>query len=149
MGHRQAPQGVRSQKKTRKVFDSRHARLGEYEEEMHGMQRVAKAAPPPSAAAAKTPGKLPKWKAQSSALRQAMDYNKKMAQAKKDGISLASLPPPPATLAEADDRIECPHCSRKFNAKAAERHIPKCSEIRAKPSTLRRGAGGGAAKGRR
>lgn len=140
-------------KKTRKVFDSRHARLGEYEEEMRSVarNRPRPSAPPParSAPGGGGEGKLPKWKAQSSALRQAMEYNRKMAEAKKNGIALSSLPPPPATSAEADDRIECPHCQRKFNAKAAERHIPKCSEIRAKPSTLRRGAGGGAAKGRR
>jgi len=144
-----------SARKTRKVFDSRSARLGEYQEEVRNAQRGRRPEKPPAAARAggggdgEGGGKLPKWKAQSSALRQAMDYNRKMAQAKKDGVAISSLPPPPATSAEADDRIECPHCARKFNSKAAERHIPKCSEIRAKPSTLRKGAGGGAAKGRR
>lgn len=40
--------------------------------------------------------------------------------------------------------VECPHCQRTFNPKSAERHIPKCSSIRAKPKTLLRGAGRGA-----
>ena len=77
------------------------------------------------------------------------------------------LPPPPPTDNDYDDRVQCPHCLRKvcrattgasplawlcifscvwhvqFNATAAERHIPKCSSIRAKPKTLVRGAGPG------
>ena len=31
------------------------------------------------------------------------------------------------------DRVPCPHCGRKFNQKAAERHIPRCQEIGTKP----------------
>ena len=33
------------------------------------------------------------------------------------------------------------HCGRRFNAMAAERHIPKCTSIMAKPKTLARGGG--------
>ena len=54
------------------------------------------------------------------------------------------LPPPPPVDEEYDDRVQCPHCMRKFNATAAERHIPKCSSIRAKPKMLVKGGGGGA-----
>ena len=46
---------------------------------------------------------------------------------------------------EFDDRMPCPHCGRKFNAHAAERHIPKCASIVTRPRTLVRGRGGGAA----
>ena len=35
-----------------------------------------------------------------------------------------------------DDRISCPHCGRKFNADVAERHIPKCLQIKAKPNAV-------------
>jgi hypothetical protein len=28
--------------------------------------------------------------------------------------------------AEADDRIQCPYCGRKFNENAAQRHIDFC-----------------------
>ena len=29
--------------------------------------------------------------------------------------------------------IPCPHCNRKFNQQAADRHIPKCANITHKP----------------
>ncbi|XP_043241087.1 serine/arginine repetitive matrix protein 2-like isoform X2 [Amphibalanus amphitrite] len=52
----------------------------------------------------------------------------KMAQAHVDaGGSLADLPPPPPS--ENPDYVQCPHCERRFNEAAAERHIPKCSSI--------------------
>ena len=37
--------------------------------------------------------------------------------------------------------VPCPHCNRKFNQKAAERHIPQCQSIKAKPATLKKGSG--------
>lgn len=41
---------------------------------------------------------------------------------------------PPAPIEEIpDDRVECPHCNRRFAPGPAERHIAKCPEIRAKP----------------
>ena len=66
-----------------------------------------------------------KWRNESANLRAAMDYNRKLAQAEKAGIDISTLPPPPTPT--ADDRVECPHCNRKFNADVADRHIPKCN----------------------
>ncbi|XP_016991924.1 uncharacterized protein LOC108053717 [Drosophila rhopaloa] len=40
------------------------------------------------------------------------------------GGKLSDLPPPPPS--ENPDYIQCPHCGRRFNQQAAERHIPKC-----------------------
>ena len=37
------------------------------------------------------------------------------------------LPPPPPPAANPD-YVQCPHCSRRFNEHAAERHIPFCKE---------------------
>ncbi|XP_078382619.1 uncharacterized protein LOC144665276 isoform X3 [Oculina patagonica] len=37
------------------------------------------------------------------------------------------LPPPPAPAVNPD-YVQCPHCSRRFNEHAAERHIPFCKE---------------------
>ncbi|XP_043254897.1 serine/arginine repetitive matrix protein 2-like isoform X2 [Colletes gigas] len=43
------------------------------------------------------------------------------------GGKLSDLPPPPAS--DTSDYIQCPHCGRKFNKAAAERHIPKCEHM--------------------
>uniref|UniRef100_A0A240SWF0 C2HC/C3H-type domain-containing protein n=1 Tax=Glossina brevipalpis TaxID=37001 RepID=A0A240SWF0_9MUSC len=43
------------------------------------------------------------------------------------GGKLSDLPPPPPS--ENPDYIQCPHCSRRFNEAAAERHIPKCATM--------------------
>jgi uncharacterized C2H2 Zn-finger protein len=40
------------------------------------------------------------------------------------GGKLSDLPPPPPS--DYSDYVQCPHCSRRFNQQAAERHIPKC-----------------------
>ncbi|XP_029662154.1 uncharacterized protein LOC115234903 isoform X2 [Formica exsecta] len=52
------------------------------------------------------------------------------------GGSLKDLPPPPPS--DTSDYIQCPHCNRKFNQAAAERHIPKCETmLHNKPAHLR------------
>ncbi|EDV43765.1 uncharacterized protein Dana_GF16356 [Drosophila ananassae] len=43
------------------------------------------------------------------------------------GGKLSDLPPPPPS--ENPDYIQCPHCGRRFNQQAAERHIPKCETM--------------------
>ena len=81
--------------------------------------------------------KLPKWKRDHMAFQAAMTACKQNSGAEASGMPPpAGLPPPP----ECDDRIPCPHCGRRFNALAAERHIPKCQAISAKPKTLTRAA---------
>jgi len=92
---------------------------------------------------AETPSErpVPKWKRESANFQAALraGRNAKLAQSDGGG-ALASL-----TAAEPsfDDRVPCPHCGRKFNAMAAERHIPKCTSIHAKPKMLTRGGGAG------
>jgi hypothetical protein len=44
---------------------------------------------------------------------------------------LADLPPPPASV--NPDYVQCPHCGRNYAPGVAERHIPKCVNIQAKP----------------
>jgi len=83
--------------------------------------------------------KMPKWKRDHDAFQAAVRQGRKVSKAIASGVALSDLPPPPPVNPDTDDRILCPHCGRKFNDKAAERHIPKCSSIMAKPKTLLRG----------
>ena len=53
------------------------------------------------------------------------------------------------TEEDMDDRVECPHCHRKFNKQSAEKHIRICQNLANRPgAVLRKGmgraAGGGA-----
>lgn len=64
------------------------------------------------------------WKQQSNAFRDAMRANRDISAAVKDGRPL----PPMAPSAPDPSLIQCDHCGRRFNDKAAERHIPFCKE---------------------
>ena len=92
--------------------------------------------------------KMPKWKRDRAKLQEAMRAGKELQAAQDAGVPAHLLPPPPPTDDQYDDRVQCPHCMRKFNANAAERHIPKCTSIQAKPKTLVRGARPGLTPGR-
>lgn len=52
---------------------------------------------------------------------------KEMQAHLKKGGKLSDLPPPPPS--DYSDYVPCPHCGRKFNQSAAERHIPKCATM--------------------
>ena len=84
-----------------------------------------------------------KWKAESQQFREAMRAARMASKAIANGTPL-----PPPTISQPDPSfIPCPHCGRTFNQKAGERHIPQCKNIRAKPKSLKKGAGGGGLKG--
>ncbi len=84
-----------------------------------------------------------KWKQQSSAFREAMKAAREYAKAKERGEE----PPPPMISAPDPSLIPCPNCGRRFNEMAANRHIPQCKNIKAKPTVLKRGGGINAAGG--
>ena len=84
-----------------------------------------------------------KWKQQSQAFREAMKAARDYAKAKERGEE----PPPPVISAPDPSLIPCPHCGRRFNEMAANRHIPQCKNIKAKPTSLKKGGGINAAAG--
>lgn len=139
----------------RKVFDSTKMRIADNPELVQIIKKTqkeakiaAKAAAPAAVAANKeipikasggSGGGASKWKQQSEAFRAALKAAKQYSQAKESGGPL----PPPVASAPDPSLIPCPHCGRRFNEKAADRHIPQCQNILAKPTSLKRGAGGG------
>ncbi len=72
------------------------------------------------------------WKQKSNALRDAMKSARETSKAIANGEPL----PPPVYSGPDLSLVPCPHCGRRFNDKAAERHIPQCKNIIAKPNRL-------------
>ncbi|XP_020817280.1 zinc finger C2HC domain-containing protein 1C [Drosophila serrata] len=67
------------------------------------------------------------WRKKHEEFIQSIRAAKQVQQHLARGGKLSDLPPPPPS--ENPDYIQCPHCSRRFNQQAAERHIPKCATM--------------------
>ncbi|KPJ10070.1 Protein FAM164C [Papilio machaon] len=65
------------------------------------------------------------WRQKHEEFIQAIRAAKQVQAHLKAGGKLSDLPPPPPS--ENPDYVSCPHCGRRFNQAAAERHIPKCA----------------------
>lgn len=143
----------------RKAFDSAKMRVADNEElvkilkqkereekkaqmQAKKQQKNAPAAVEDQSAQAQA-DKAAKWKEQSKAFRAAMRAAREVSKAQANGDPL----PPPMPSAPDPSLVLCPHCGRRFNEKAAERHIPQCQNIKAKPTSLRRGTGINSANG--
>jgi len=83
---------------------------------------------------------MAKWRKQSQELRVAMQRGRGINETSNLNTS-GMLNESNIGGAEDDGFVSCPHCERRFNEKAAERHIPKCNDIRSKPKMLKRGEG--------
>lgn len=105
--------------------------------------RPASARAGSSAAAAPGGSAVPRWKAQSSELRAAMRATQQINAALARGEDLRNIPH--VRSAPDPSFVQCPTCGRRFNGQAAERHIPLCKNIVAKPKFLRAGTGGAGA----
>lgn len=82
--------------------------------------QVTKAPPPPK------PVKQGNWRSKHEEFIRTIREAKKVSAYLAKGGDIRDLPPPPPS--ENPDYIQCPHCSRKFNEAAANRHIPVCQK---------------------
>ncbi|NXR55515.1 ZC21C protein, partial [Hippolais icterina] len=115
----------KNQDSKRKVFDSRKARARGTELEQY--QQLKKAKSPQS----KTPPRKNNWKQKHEALIRIMSQARQVQQTLAMGRKVSDLPPLPPT--ENSDYIACTYCGRKFAPRVAERHIPKCKDIKNRP----------------
>ncbi|EDV91584.1 GH13179 [Drosophila grimshawi] len=75
----------------------------------------------------RTSVKKSNWRKKHEEFIEAIRAAKKVQAHLARGGKLSDLPPPPPS--ENPDYIQCPHCGRRFNQQAAERHIPRCATM--------------------
>ncbi|ELT91310.1 hypothetical protein CAPTEDRAFT_116440, partial [Capitella teleta] len=116
-----------AKKKPRKVFDPIKMRIaGTEQAKFVDPKTLTQQKPSP-----KPSSKKQNWRTQHDDFIKTIRYAKKVSEVEANGGDVTALPPPPATV--NPDYVPCPHCNRKFNATAAERHIPLCNKIKTKP----------------
>ncbi|XP_055385104.1 homeobox protein 2 [Condylostylus longicornis] len=135
---------LKASNKKRKIFDSTKHRVKGTEAEVY-LRRIAKGqiksdsilktpvtstivkSGPTKSINSNSDSKKSNWRKKHeefiAAIRAAKEVQKHLAK----GGKLSDLPPPPPS--ENPDYIQCPHCSRRFNEAAANRHIPKCANM--------------------
>ncbi|KAJ8713827.1 hypothetical protein PYW08_007447 [Mythimna loreyi] len=124
--------------KKRKPFDALKHRLAGTEAEPF----ISKLRKAPAAQASNTKVSKPlnnNWRQKHEEFISAIRAAKQVQAHLSAGGKLSDLPPPPPS--ENPDYVPCPHCGRRFNQSAAERHIPKCASYqfnKPKPATKRR-----------
>ncbi|XP_064279893.1 zinc finger C2HC domain-containing protein 1C [Passer domesticus] len=115
----------KNQDSKRKVFDSSKARARGTELEQYQQQKSSRS--PQS----KTPPRKSNWKQKHEALIHIMAQARQAEQILAKGRKVSGLPPLPPV--ENPDYVACTYCGRKFAPRVAERHIPKCKNIRNRP----------------
>ncbi|NWS42257.1 ZC21C protein, partial [Probosciger aterrimus] len=108
----------------REVFDSRKARTKGTELEQY---QLLKGSERPES----KPPRKNNWKQKHAVLIQPMREAREVQQVLSKGgkVSEVTLLPP----IENPDYVACPYCKRRFAPRAAERHVPKCKNIKNRP----------------
>ncbi|XP_049828565.1 serine/arginine repetitive matrix protein 1-like [Schistocerca gregaria] len=113
----------RTTTKKRKVFDPVKQRVKGTEAETFVRKMLLKGPP----AKKETQAKKPDWRKRHEEFIATIRAAKEMKAHLAAGGKLSDLPPPPPL--DTSDYIQCPHCQRRFNEAAAERHIPRCANM--------------------
>ncbi|XP_071972943.1 zinc finger C2HC domain-containing protein 1C isoform X2 [Engystomops pustulosus] len=108
----------------RKVFDSSKARAKGTELEQYLHKKGRQPSPAPQV-------KANSWRQKHESFLRTIRQARVVQDVVARGGKISDLPPPPPD--ENPDYVTCPHCSRRFAPRAAERHIPKCETIKNKP----------------
>ncbi|NWV36295.1 ZC21C protein, partial [Grantiella picta] len=115
----------KNQNSKRKVFDSSKARARGTELEKYQHWKSSRS--PQS----KTPPRKNNWKQKHESLIHTVSQARQVQQILTEGGKASDLPPLPPI--ENPDYVACTYCGRKFAPRAAERHIPKCKNIKNRP----------------
>ncbi|XP_009907700.2 zinc finger C2HC domain-containing protein 1C [Dryobates pubescens] len=117
----------KSQGSKRKVFDSRKARAKGTELEQYQQS---------SAMSQNEPSRKNNRRQKHKSLIQTLCQTHQVQQVLSKGGNVSDLPLLPPI--ENPGYVTCPYCSRRFAPRAAERHIPKCRNIKNRPPPPRR-----------
>ncbi|XP_073443740.1 zinc finger C2HC domain-containing protein 1C [Dendrobates tinctorius] len=109
---------------SRKVFDSSKARAKGTDLEPYLHKKGNRTSPMPQV-------RDNSWRQKHESFLRTIRQARVVQDVIAKGGRISDLPPPPPE--ENPDYVSCPHCSRRFAPRAAERHIPKCETIRSKP----------------
>ncbi|CAH0728124.1 unnamed protein product, partial [Brenthis ino] len=123
--------------KKRKPYDVLKHRLAGTEAESF-ITKIRKSTTTPSSTKTQKPTNS-SWRQKHEEFIRAIRAAKQVQAHLNAGGKLSDLPPPPPS--ENPDYVQCPHCQRRFNQGAAERHIPKCANFqfnKPKPPPKRR-----------
>ncbi|EPY81352.1 hypothetical protein CB1_000743083 [Camelus ferus] len=137
----------RMQGSKRKVFDSSRARAKGTELEQYlnwkgtasvkeGDEINAKFNDQSSFNLQAEPPRKSNWRQKHESFIRTLRQAREIQQVIAKGGNPSDLPP--IRPAENPDYIQCPHCSRHFAPKVAERHIPKCKTIKNRPPPPRK-----------
>ncbi|XP_078665212.1 zinc finger C2HC domain-containing protein 1A-like isoform X1 [Branchiostoma floridae x Branchiostoma belcheri] len=116
--------------KKRKVFDSGRMRAQGTDIPVNKTQRTQPLGTQPKTKNHLVSNQTTPSTKQSKWRQQHEDFIRSIRAAKETDMAIKTgkpLPPPPPPAINPD-YVQCPHCEKRFNETAAERHIPWCAE---------------------